>query len=162
MSGSRLISRAVIIGLILFTAGCISLGEKFKPVALSDQSKALVILYRPADLCNLTDPLYFLANGEDVATLGNNAYTHVQATPGMYVIEIKNMLTRYTQFDQGREIFEFEAGNTYYIKYHRICKLFAPDTNFVDAIDQDIALKELSKMGYSKPIIELLTNPKQY
>ncbi|ATX79108.1 Protein of unknown function (DUF2846) [Mariprofundus aestuarium] len=162
MKGVRSISRAITIGLILLSAGCVSLGAKFQPVELTDQSKALVVIYRPADLCNLTDPLYFLANGEDVVILGNGAYSSVLAKPGLYIIEVKNMLTRYTQFDQGKEIFEFEAGQTYYIKYHRICKLFAADINFVDAIEKEVAHKELGKMGYAKPIIKSLSNPKSY
>jgi len=162
MIHARVVCRAITLCLILLSAGCVSFGTKFQPVELTDQSKAQVIFYRPADFCNLTDPLYFLANGEDVVVLGNGAYSSVLAEPGLYIIEVKNMLTRYTQFDQGREVFEFEAGKTYYIKYHRICKLFSPAINFVDAVEKDMAHAELSKMGYAKPIVELLSNPKKY
>ena len=162
MKGVRSISRAITICLILLSAGCVSLGAKFQPVELTDQSKALVVFYRPADFCNLTDPLYFLANSESAIVLGNGAYSYVLAEPGLYIIEVKNMLTRHTKFNQGKEVFEFEAGNTYYIKYHRICKLFTQNMNFVDAVEMDIAHQELSKMGYAKPIIKMLSNPKKY
>ena len=162
MKGVFSISRAIIICLILMSAGCVSFGAKFQPVELTDQSKALVVFYRPADFCNLTDPLYFQANSKEIVVLDNNAYSSVLAEPGLYIIEIKNMLTRYTKYNQGKEVFEFEAGNTYYIKYHRICKLFTQNMNFVDAVEMDTAHEELSKMGYAKPIIEILSNPKRY
>jgi len=162
MNRIDLITKAVAIMVILITAGCVSLGSKFQPVAISDQSKAVVIFYRPADLCNITDPFYISANKKTVAALGNDAYTSITAEPGNYTITITNVVTRFTNYHQGRETFAFEAGKIYYIKYHRICKLFAPDINFVDAIEEKVAHKELVKMGYTKPMIESLLNPSRY
>jgi len=157
-----LMRKPLAILLILLSAGCVSLGSKFKPVEISDQSKAMVIFYRPGDLCNITDPFYVSANEIDIVALGNDAYTAITAEPGSYSIAIKNVVTRFTKYNQGKEQFDFEAGKIYYIKYHRICKLFAPDINFVDQIQETIAHKELSKMGYTKPIIDTLSNPDRY
>jgi len=160
MHGARLIKTVVALCLVLLSAGCISLGAKFQPVELTDRSKALVIVYRPADMCNLTDPFYFLANKKEFASLGNNAYTSVLAMPGTYTIEVRNILTRLMEhMHQGSEIFKLEAGRIYYIKYHRICKIFAPDTNYIEEIEEQKAFSELSKMGYTKPTVEQLSNP---
>jgi len=163
MHAVRLISAMIALCFVLLCSGCISLGAKFQPVELTDRSKALVIIYRPADMCNLTDPFYFLANKKEFASLGNNAYTSVLAMPGTYTIEVRNILTRLMQhMHQGSETFELEAGRTYYIKYHRICKIFAPDTNFVEEIEAQKAFEELSRMGYTKPMTEILANPVNY
>lgn len=157
-----LITKAVATILVLVSAGCISLGSKFQPVEISDKNKALVIFYRPADLCNITDPFYISANKKNVAALGNDAYTSITAEPGNYTITITNIVTRFTNYHQGNEQFDFEAGKIYYIKYHRICKLFAPDINFVDEIEEKVAHKELVEMGYTKPMVDNLSNPNRY
>jgi len=157
-----LMRKPLAILLILLSAGCISLGAKFQPVKITDQSKAMVIFYRPGDLCNITDPFYVSANEVDVAALGNDAYTSVTAKPGSYSIAIKNIVTRFTKYNQGKAQFDFKAGKIYYIKYHRICKLFGPDINFVDQIEEAVAYEELLKMGYTKPIIDSLSNPNRY
>ncbi|NWF39637.1 DUF2846 domain-containing protein [Mariprofundus sp. NF] len=162
MNRLDLITKLFAATLILLTASCVSLGSKFQPVEITDQSKAVVIFYRPADLCNITDPFYISANKKTVAALGNDAYTSLTADPGNYTVTITNIVTRFTNYNQGSEQFDFEAGKIYYIKYHRICKLFAPDINFVDAIEEKIAHKELLKMGYTKPMLESLSNPNRY
>ncbi|MFO1324884.1 MAG: DUF2846 domain-containing protein [Burkholderiales bacterium] len=113
--------RHVAIGMAcLLFLGCASSGKPFSPVSQAEKGKALVYVYHPADYsCRRpSDPNFLYINEKRIFMFPCDTYTVLALNPGSYRFSIqKNVFYLPAYEKRGAQVFAFEPGNTYFVKY---------------------------------------------
>jgi len=138
---------------LLLVAGCVTVGSKFKDVALTDSHNAIVLIYRPSPPKDIFfSQMYEYTHAPDIyhqdsklTGLNINAYTYAEIEPGLTSFSARDKLT-------GMKMVELEVdarpGQYYYLRYD--FDFLAVDVMYdFKIIPVELALPEIRKTRYT-------------
>ena len=145
---------------ILLLSGCAATGASFTPVALSDDTHALIYVYRlESDTGELLDVPILYVNGERLSTMRPKGYTHVEVPAGETELKIADSAMGVRIATLGDVTFDAEAGQTYYFWITRSERSGAVvnTTEILYGIGQEVSQERaryyLKQMRLQKPSI---------
>jgi len=138
---------------LLLVAGCVTIGSKYKDVALTDNNNAMVLIYRPKPPKDIflthtyeyTHAPNIYHEGSKLTGLNINAYTYAEIEPGLTTFSARDKLTGLTMVE-----LEIDAspGQFYYVRYD--FDFMAVDVAYkFKIIPDELALQEIRKTRYT-------------
>ena len=137
----------------LLVAGCVTIGSKYKDVALADSRNAMVLIYRPSPPKDIflsqayeyTHAPNIYHEDSKLTGLNINAYTYTEIEPGPTTFSAREKLTGMTMVK-----LELDAspGQFYYLRYD--FDFMAVDVAYeFKIIPDELALQEIRKTRYT-------------
>lgn len=143
----------VLQAVLILVAGCVTIGSKYKDVALTDSRNAMVLIYRPSPPKDIfLSQAYEYAHAPDIyhedsklTGLNINAYTFAEIEPGLTSFSAREKLT-------GMKMVELEVdarpGQYYYLRYDFDFMAIQAAYDF-RIIPVELALPEIRKTRYT-------------
>jgi hypothetical protein len=133
--------------------GCVTIGSKYKDVALTDNRNAMVLIYRPKPPKDIflthtyeyTHAPNIYHEDSKLTGLNINAYTYAEIEPGLTTFSAREKLTGLTMVE-----LELDAspGQFYYLRYD--FDFMAVDATYeFKIIPDELALQEIRKTRYT-------------
>lgn len=137
----------------LLFAGCVTIGSKYKDVALTDNRNAMVLIYRPKPPKDIflthtyeyTHAPNIYHEESKLTGLNINAYTFAEIEPGPTTFSARDKLTGLTMVELA---FDASPGQFYYLRYD--FDFMAVDVAYeFKIIPDELALQEIRKTRYT-------------